>query len=392
MHPNRSKPSKISADAVVVGGGLQGCSTALNLAMRGIRTIVIEKDRPGRHASGVNAGGVRRLNRDPAEIPLAMVASDLWHSIEDLVDHDCGFQPVGQVKIAESAGDFELLARRADLTRSLGYDHEELVGEAELRTLVPACAPHCVGALVCRSDGFADPYLTNKAFFAKARALGVEFVTGGRVRSIDRRGAGWCVETDHIAAVCDIVVNCAGAWGDVVAAMIGDHAPVSPEAPMMMVTARTAPFLDPVVGLASRKLSFKQASNGTVVIGGGYRGTLDRDSNKTAIDFDGVAASAATVADVFPNMRDVPIVRTWAGIEGVMPDHLPVIGRSPSADGVFHAFGFSSHGFQLAPAIGLLMAELITAGQTNLPIEPFGIGRFDQGLEKQDDSARSREQ
>ena len=105
---------------------------------------------------------------------------------------------------------------------------------------------------------------------------------------------------------------------------------------MMMVTAPTARFLDPVVGLQGRPLSFKQGTNGTVVIGGGYRGTADRDAEATALNFEGLQKSARTVAEVFPLMRDVPIVRCWAGIEAVMPDEIPVIGPSRNAPAAFH--------------------------------------------------------
>ena len=86
-----------TADVVIVGGGLHGCSAALHLARRGVASVVIEKDHVGRHASGVNAGGVRRLGRDLAEVPLSAASIELWHGIEDLVDDGCGFHPTGQV-------------------------------------------------------------------------------------------------------------------------------------------------------------------------------------------------------------------------------------------------------------------------------------------------------
>src|SRR5918993_3542630 len=80
------------ADVVVIGGGLHGCSTALHLALRGLKPILIEKDYAGRHASGVNAGGVRQLARDLHEIPLSISSMDIWERIKDLVGDDCGFE------------------------------------------------------------------------------------------------------------------------------------------------------------------------------------------------------------------------------------------------------------------------------------------------------------
>jgi sarcosine oxidase subunit beta len=74
-------------------------------------------------------------------------------------------------------------------------------------------------------------------------------------------------------------------------------------------------------------------------------------------------------------MRGATIVRAWAGIEARMPDDIPVIGASASAQGVYHQFGFSAHGFQLGPGVGALMAELVATGATNLPIAPFRVDR-----------------
>jgi sarcosine oxidase subunit beta len=93
---------KRTADVIVIGGGIHGCSTALHLALRGLKPLVIEKDYAGRHASGVNAGGVRQLARHMAEVPLSVASMELWERIGDLVDDDCGFESHGQVKVAES--------------------------------------------------------------------------------------------------------------------------------------------------------------------------------------------------------------------------------------------------------------------------------------------------
>jgi sarcosine oxidase subunit beta len=82
------------------------------------------------------------------------------------------------------------------------------------------------------------------------------------------------------------------------------------------------------------------------------------------------------VWDLFPVMRGASVNRGWAGIEARMPDDIPVIGPSRSAPDAYHAFGFSAHGFELGPIVGLVTADLITKGAAALPIAPFAIGRF----------------
>ena len=136
------------------------------------------------------------------------------------------------------------------------------------------------------------------------------------------------------------IVNAAGAWADRIAATLGEPVPLEVIAPMLMITARLPAFIEPVVILRGRKLSFKQYENGTVLIGGGHRGVALRDENVTVLDWPKLGVSARTVYDVFPIMRQAHILRAWAGIEARMPDEIPVFGPSGTSEGVFHQFGF----------------------------------------------------
>lgn len=367
----------MNADVIIIGGGLMGLSTALHLAKRGTRCLVLEKDSPARHASGVNAGGLRRLNRDPAEIPLSLAAAEMWQNIRALVDDDCDVNLSVQLRVAENDADVEKLETRAALVRALGYAHEEMIGRDELYRLVPALAPHCVGALACRGDGYARPFHAATAFRNKAEQLGTTFRLDCRVRGVAHTGTCWRIESEQGNFETPVLVNTAGAWADSIAAAVGDVVPLSPGAPMMMVTARVAHFLDAVIGAASRKLSFKQMQNGTVVIGGAHLASHDMQTETTQIDLAKLKTSARTVTDLFPHMRDVSIVRTWAGLEAFTPDHLPFIGPSAKAPEVYHAFGFSAHGFQLSPVVGRILSELILDGRSSLPIEPFRVDRFE---------------
>jgi len=370
-----------SAEVIIVGGGLHGCSAALHLARAGVGAIVVEKNYVGRHASGVNAGGVRTLARHEAEIPLALAALDLWHRIGDLVDDHCGFECHGQLRIAENEPEAASLREREARLRALGYAHERWIGPDELFARVPALSRHCVGALVAERDGAALPYRTTRAFRRKAEALGTRVLEGTRVHAIARAGDAWHVETSAGRLTGRVLVNCAGAWAGAVCTQLGEPVPLEPIAPMMLVTLRMPRFLDPVVLGSGRPLSFKQTQEGTVLIGGGRRARVDCEAETTDLDFRELALSAQTVHDLFPVMRDATIHRGWAGIEARMPDDIPVIGPSATVPGAFHAFGFSAHGFALGPIVGRIIADLVTRGATDLPIAPFSIGRFLPGAQ-----------
>ena len=94
------------------------------------------------------------------------------------------------------------------------------------------------------------------------------------------------------------------------------------------------------------------------------------------MDWAKLATSAETVMALFPQLKDVRIVRAWAGIEAFMPDNIPVIGRSGTNENAYHAFGFSAHGFQLTPIVGKIIADLIIEDQSDIPIDAFSIKRF----------------
>ncbi len=363
-------------DILIVGGGLHGLSAALHLARLGRRVVVLERSWVGRHASGASAAGVRTLNRDPAELAISLEAMDMWHRIEAIVGDDCGFHACGQMKVAEHAHHLPALEERLAAMRGAGYRHEELIDRAELRRLVPAISPHCTGALLARRDGAADPHRTIRAFRRSAEVAGVVIHEGLGVTAIERLGPDWRVRAGLREFVAPTLVNAAGAWAGKVSAMIGDEIPLGCKASMMIVTERVMPFLGPVVSVVGRPLSFKQSDQGTLVIGGGLQGSADVDAQRSAVDFVELARGARAATDLFPAVGPLRIVRTWTGIEAKTIDHLPVIGASPRADGIYNAFGFSGHGFQLVPVVGSILADLIVHGGTNRSIAPLSAQRL----------------
>ena len=167
-----------TADTIVIGAGLHGCSAALHMAMRGMKVLVLEKDRVGRHASSSNAGGVRRLGRALPEVPLSVASAKIWQNIEELVDRDCGFVSTYQVKLALTDNHMRELNDRAAKVRAMGFDHEEIIDQQTLREIAPAVSTECIGGMAVKGDGFANPFQTMQAFHKKCEQLGVVFRQG----------------------------------------------------------------------------------------------------------------------------------------------------------------------------------------------------------------------
>lgn len=367
----------IQTDIIVVGAGLMGVATALNLAKSGKNVVLLEKECSGIHASAVNAGGVRRLNRAFAEIPISAAAGEMWPQLEKIIGDDCDFHPVGQVRIAPGETEMEQLTVRAAKVEALGFSHEEVIDAKEVKRLVPAYKGSCSGGIVARSDGHASPVRTIRAFAKAAAREGVELHSRCRVTDISCSGTDFFVKAaDGRQFQSEVVVNAAGAWGKNIALLASDQLPIKPVALTMMVTGRMKPFLTPVVGVHGHKLSFKQMENGSVVIGGGHLAQLDMKTEKNKIQVSEIKKSSETVRKHFPNMEKSTIVRSWAGIEGMVSDGLPIIDQSPNIPGLFHVCGFSAHGFQLSPMIGRLTASLVLGNKTELSLDAFSMARF----------------
>lgn len=370
-------------DVAVIGGGLHGLSAALHLSRAGKRVVVIERAWVGRHSSGASAAGVRTLLRDLAELDLSLEAMEMWHRIGSLVGDDCGFHAHGQICVAEHADSLSRLEARAAKVISLGYTHEEIIDARTLRKLVPAISPHCLGALMATHDGAADPHRTLAAFRRSAEAAGAVVREGCGVRNIERLGQDWRIEMGTDADVADkqhlivpFVINAAGAWAGQLAAMVGDAIPLDTKASMMIVSERLAPFVKPVVSALGRSVSFKQSDQGTLVIGGGLQAIPDLDTESYAIRLGVLAQGAKAATDLFPSVRDIRVVRVWAGLEAKTEDQVPIVGAAVNAPGVFHAFGFSGHGFQLVPVVGAALSDLIVQGSTRRAIGALNAQRF----------------
>lgn len=371
-----------SDDVLIIGGGLQGCAIAMFLARAGWQVTVIEKNLAGRHASGVNAGGLRLLMRDTREYPLSLRAMEMWDNLADLVgeatSEACEVRlGTSQIALAMDTAELEWArARNQDMLRR-GIYSEELIDTEELHRSLPGLAKSALGGLISRRDGHANPANAARAFRDAAEAAGARILEHCVLRELKpRAGGSWCADTDAGLIEAGRVINCAGAWGADVAARLGETLPIKVLALTMMVTARVKPFVTPVVIGIDQPLSFKQSAVGSLVIGGGISGKPCLEEGTSFTVMDRMASSAAATVSAFPALAGVPVLRTWTGLEGATPDGIPIISPSGQHHGLWHVFGFCGHGFQLAPAVGEIVAQSLIDELVDPRLAPFSVDRF----------------
>jgi sarcosine oxidase subunit beta len=369
-------------EVLIVGAGLQGCAIALFLAKAGCKVTVLDKQVAGRHASSVNAGGLRLLMRDLREYPLAQRAMHLWKNLHEIVGVEAAGRAevkLGTSQLGIALDDAEMHWARARVleTQQRGILNEELLDAQSVRRLLPGVAHNVLGGIISREDGHANPANASLAFRDAAVAAGATLMEHCALNElVPKANNHWLARTAHGDIHAQWVINCAGAWGAELAASLGETLPMHVYAPSMMVTARVQPFLVPVVLGIDRPLSFKQSSAGSLVIGGGISGLPDLRENTSFTLMDRLPTSALAVIEAFPALANVPIVRTWTGLEGRTADNIPFIGPSALHPRLWHVFGFCGHGFLLAPAVGEVVAQSLISGRLDPRLCAFAPDRF----------------
>ena len=369
-----------SADVAIIGGGLMGCYSAYFLHQRGRSVIVIEKGNACAAASGVNFGNLRLQGRAPREFPLSLRAQAIWEDLDRLTGEDCGLIPCGHVYLGLAKSDERKLERAALEARAAGLEVELLDGSAARRRW-PFLSGTVTGASWSKRDAVADPAVASPAVARLAQRAGARILERSQVVTIERTGAAFTLQIEQgLTVTCGQVVNAAGAWAGDIARHFGEPVPMFAAGPPLFAVKSQKRYTGPSLHAVDGTLLFRPSRNGEAVAGSFPRVKADLATGDAMVPGDRVERGLARLAEVIPGLGRMRAGRVWSGVEGYLPDMLPVIGWSRTTPGLLHAFGFSGHGFQLAPGVGAVVADLIVDGASPTPIDGFSIERFADGV------------
>jgi sarcosine oxidase subunit beta len=370
-----SKRTALQSDVLVIGAGIAGCATALQLARRGRKVTLIERDQAGVRASGVNFGGVRQNGRDLRELPIAMRARTMWDDLPGLIGFDGEFRATGNLRLASDAGRaMQLDEFFTDATaQGLGLERLEPM---DLVVRYPWLSTKPILGVLCPNDGHANPRLVGPAFAFAAQSAGATLVEHTEIaEGWYASGAFHLRSPDNRSFTAPVLVNCAGAWAGKIAGWFDEAVTLVPEIPQVQVTEPLPYRIEPVLGFMGGDFYLRQTLRGNILFGSG-QGRASADILRSRPLPETMRRGAEIAIDFIPALAHVPIIRSWTGVDGDTSDGVCVLGASETHPGLFHAFGFNGHGFLLGPGVGAVLTELIIDGKTRTEIGGLGIGRF----------------
>ncbi|AAY38432.1 MULTISPECIES: NAD(P)/FAD-dependent oxidoreductase [Pseudomonas] len=368
------------SDVLIIGGGFMGASSAFFLRQHGRSVTLLERDQIGQYASGVNFGNVRRQGRFLGQLELSNRSWALWKRLPELIGEDLEFIPSGHMRVCYREDEIAELEAYAAAPEARELDLQILSGKA-LHDRFPFLGTQVKGGSYAPHDGHANPRLAAPAFARAAIRAGARIEERTEVTEVQKVGGEFQVTTaDGQLFVAEQLLITAGAWGARLAEQFGESVPLEPNGPQMSVTEPVPYALPTVIGVFTRikeeVIYFRQIPRGNIIIGGGNRNKPDMLNRRAYFKPESLINQMKQMKRLLPGAEKLNIIRVWSGIESYTPDSLPIMGRSGKVDGLFYAFGFCGHGFQLGPGVGDVMAELISTGSTRTLISPFDIRRF----------------
>ena len=364
-------------DVVIIGGGIVGISTAYYLGKAGVKSVVVERDSVGSHASGFAYGGLSPLGGTGIPGPIFPVAKEgmrLHRELSRSLPEETGVNTEFSVKPSLALSYTEEEAQNAKAGLPWRQQQEKYtvrwIEAEEARSIEPRISDKAIGAVYTEGTAEVEPYRLALALAQAAEKLGAS-LRHGSVAGLKREGERvTSVVLDHGEIVCDRVVLSMGPWSGKASSWLGLPIEVSPlKGQILRLRAPGGPF-QCTIGWAGNYFTTKP--DGLL-----WAGTTEEhvgfDENPTPEGRDSIMASLLKMA---PSLGEAQLAQQTACLRPWSSDGLLMLGAIPGWDGVYMATGAGRMGILLGPAMGKVMADLVVNGASNVPIDAFDPGRF----------------
>ncbi|HEC86433.1 MAG TPA: FAD-binding oxidoreductase [Thermoplasmatales archaeon] len=375
---------KNRADVVIVGGGINGCSLAYQLAKKGLEVVLLEKNYIASGATGRCGAGIRQQWSTKENVKLAMESVKIFERLSREFG-DIGFRQGGYLIAIHDDNEMKQAEKNVEMQKSLGLK-VSIIDSDEITKIVPILdveGMHAIGATFCPTDGHADPFKTTFAYAREAVKNGAEILTHTEVKAISKNnGRINSIKTDNGEIKTSFVVDAAGVWSKEIARMAGIEIPNVPYRKEILVTERIKPLFKAMVISFKDGIYFSQQDEGQIL--GGIPNPHERKGYLTMPTFSFLTHMAKTLTRYAPSLSYIRVLRHWTGFYDVSPDARPIIGEDSKVKGFIHCHGFSGHGFMLSPMVTKILTEYIADNKPSDFLESLSIERFkEKRIEKE---------
>jgi len=386
-----------TAEMVVVGGGVIGCSIAYYLAKKGVKVVVIEKKEGlSFGTSGANQGGCPIQLFEPPILELARESLKLYKNLSEEIEYDIEYENVGSLVCSVDEKQYPDMEKHFQAKRREGIN-VQLMGGHQLRELESTLGEDIIVGVEERDSGMVNPFKVNYGFAYAARKLGAEFLFSSEVNKIrTNKERIISIVTDRGKIKTNFLINAAGAWTFEIGKMLNLTIPIKPRRGQIIVTDPVplnkrwryildADYLTTAFNLEAVKKSkdpgiklgiagsYVQENTGNWTIGS----SRDFAGYNNDITIPTIRYLAKRVIKFMPKLKDVNCIRTFAGLRPFCYiDGLPILSKVNNLQNFVIATGHAGEGITLAPITGKLISELITENKTSIPIDAFNFSRF----------------
>jgi len=372
-----------TADVVIVGGGVTGASIAYHLAQRGVRKIlVLERKFLGAGGTGRSVGIVRQLYPTPEPTQMVLRSLKIFQSFGEAVGGHAGYTACG-VLIGVSPSMRPQLEKTLTLQQALGV-RAQVLEPSDVASVDGRIDTTGLGAVLYEPEsGYGDPVGVTSGYADAARRRNVVIEQGTEVTVIATRGTRvtgvMTAAGERIEA--PVVVNAAGLWSPAIAALAGVTLPIVIGRHPVFIVERDADFGAPhIVYLDLAGGSYVRPESGGLTLTGSLtddetQHPMDPELLGAEVGLDEAEGVLERASRALPRLADARYRQGYAGAFDITPDWMPILDESP-VRGFWIAAGMSGHGFKLAPAVGEMMAALITGAEPPVSAAPFRLDRF----------------
>ena len=375
-----------TADAIIIGGGVMGCSILYNLAARGLKnTLLLERDLLGSGSTGRSSGAVRMHYSNEVHARMAWQSLEIFRNFGQTVGGDCSFVETGYL-IFTGDTDLDVFRTNVAMQQSVGIE-TSIVSREDVNEIAPAFyVDDCAAIAYEPRSGHADPSGTALAYAARARELGAQIQLQSPATGIEISPSGKvvAVSTADGRIETPLAVVATGPWSRRFLLQHGIDLPLEATRHEVIHLKRPLDKLPyhPGGGDITNLIYFRPEGADLTLVGNGNIEEVVEDPEIYAS-----RPSQSFIQEVWTRLvRRIPVMAEaeystgYAGLYTSTPDSHPVIDRVEEIDGLYVCTGFSGHGFKLSPMVGVLMAELVLDGRaTTIDISPLRMSRFREG-------------